>query len=471
MIRISENNRYFLNDNDPYFILADTAWMAFTNLTFLEFKNYVLYRKRQGFNALLIQNIPAFQDMPDNIKILPFKINKDGSYDLSKVNDKYFEQVKKKMEFLKANNMIAFICPVWVSYIQGSQIEKVFNCKGKQFKNFNDFKKFADYSVDFYKEYHPVWVIGGDAEMTGKGTNNFKYYSYLSKSIRKNCPKDMITAHVAGGQKIDNIYIENGYIDFYTFQSGHMYYNPDSLMSPYLLAQDYYNNYEVKPIFNAEPMYEAHGFGNRYGRHGADHVEKAFWYSVLGGANSGFTYGAHGIWMFYDGTGFNNEAWSLIPMKWKNALQLKGSDNVGLYKEIYEKYKMHLLIPQNNLELGPYKEIVAASTADKYEIVVYVPYMNYVILKGDYSIYNCTWLFFEDSLVQETTKGTLMSGKEILEIDEKKASLQKFRVKYSNELKDVKEVTYFNMPQHNCGALLILQKKQIGNISNLSGSQ
>lgn len=460
MYKADDTKRYFTQSGKPRFFLSDTAWMAFTNLEVDEFREYAGFRKSQGFDSLLIQNTPAFQDMPAKVKYFPFKVNPDGRYDLSFINPEYFEQVKRKMDILKALEMTAFIVPMWVSFIPGSQMEKVYDCSGKQFTDFKHYTDFIDYSVNFYKEYHPVWLIGGDAEMTGEGTTNYQYYSYLAEKIRRECPGDILSAHVAGGQKVDKIYADMGYIDFYTYQSGHMYNNFESLMSPNKMALDYYHNEKAMPIMNAEPMYEAHGFGNKFGRFTDYYVRRAFWYSVLGGAVSGFTYGAHGIWMFYDGSGFNNESWSLVPMKWRSAMKLKGSYDASRCKEIFEEYGMFDLVPDNSLNLTPYKEITAAASPDKSKIVLYTPYMNYMYVQGDLSGYDCTWYIFDRDEIKLNAEKTVVPGTKILADDEENAGLQKARVQYPEGLGSEKEVTLFEMPQFNCDGLLVCVKKR-----------
>ncbi|MMZ52468.1 beta-glucosidase [Paenibacillus polymyxa] len=53
-LSIAENKRYFMNEGNPFFYLADTVWSAFTNITLEEWAYYLDYRKSQGFNVLQI---------------------------------------------------------------------------------------------------------------------------------------------------------------------------------------------------------------------------------------------------------------------------------------------------------------------------------------------------------------------------------------------------------------------------------
>lgn len=403
MIIISDNNQYFLKDGKPYFLKLDTAWMAFTNLTLEEFEEYISFRSKQGYNGVLLQNTPALQDMTTHVKYQPFPQNLDGSFDFSRTNSEYFNMAVKKMEILENYGFTAFIVPMWVSFIPDSQMIELFDTRGKLFEDFELYKKFINFTINTYKGFHPVWLLGGDAILDDKNPTNFKYYSYMAEQIRIKCPEDLISAHVAGGSYIDKEYIDKNYIDFYTYQSGHMYREHSDLMSPVLLAQKYLTEYPIKPILNLEPMYEAHGYGNQFLRFDRYFLRRAFWYSVLSGANSGFAYGAHGIWMFYDGSGFTSESWSKLPLLWRNSLNLPGSYDVITSCKIFEEYNMFCLAPDQNINITGYEEIRTASSKDRDLIVSYTPVTQHIDFSIDLSEYRCRWYVLGENLVKDAS--------------------------------------------------------------------
>ena len=85
---IALSNDYLMKDGKPYFYLADTAWMAFSNLPLDDWDRYLTYRSLQGFNALQISILPITHDtsMSDE-NIEPFHKNATGGWDFTKFNE------------------------------------------------------------------------------------------------------------------------------------------------------------------------------------------------------------------------------------------------------------------------------------------------------------------------------------------------------------------------------------------------
>ncbi len=459
MFTFDKEKRYFLKDGKPHFFKLDTAWMALTNLTVQEFREYATFRKNQGYNGLLMQNTPAFQDMPKHVKYFPFVIREDGSYDLSKRNDAYFAQAKEKMKILRELDMTAFLVPMWVSFVPHSQMEKVFDCRGKQFESFEDYKNVVDFSIDLYKEFHPVWLIGGDAELTEENKTNWQYYSYMAEQIRRKCPDDLMSGHVAGGHYLGESYLKNGYIDFYTYQSGHMLSTLSQFYSPGRMAEKSWATEPKLPVMNLEPMYEAHGYGNRFGRFGAADVRRAFWFSVLHGAKAGFAYGAHGIWMFYDGSGFNNENWSKIPLNWRSALTLQGSYDMVASADLFERYDMFDLVPQRELCLTPYEEVAVAATLDLSKIVAYTTATTHLDFALDLTGYDCTWHLLDDKQMLDVPKVACKPGAEWIREYEALSEGQLQKLEFSEAYKAAPAISRVAMYQYNTDAVLVCVKK------------
>ncbi len=51
-ITVSQTQDYFIKDQKPFFYLGDTIWMAFSKLTIEKWKQYLCYRKTQGFTVI-----------------------------------------------------------------------------------------------------------------------------------------------------------------------------------------------------------------------------------------------------------------------------------------------------------------------------------------------------------------------------------------------------------------------------------
>ena len=79
-LEISSTQDYLVRDGKPFFYLADTAWMAFSNLPLSDWHRYLAYRKLQGFTALQISILPITHDTsmsPENID--PFLLDANGT--------------------------------------------------------------------------------------------------------------------------------------------------------------------------------------------------------------------------------------------------------------------------------------------------------------------------------------------------------------------------------------------------------
>jgi len=232
MFTISENQKYILKDGKPHFFRLDTAWMAFTNRTVEEFEEYVSFRAQQGYNGLLLQNTPALHDMTTHVKYQPFKTYEDGSYDFRVINEEYFRVAVQKLELMEKYKMTLFLSLMWMSFVPPSESEEYCTPVGKVLGDETLYHAFLEYSIETYKRFHPVWMIGGDAKLDQEHPIYLKYYGYMAQLIREKCPEDLITAHINDHSNLDPIYAQSGYVDFYTYQSGHSYNEHSDLMLP-----------------------------------------------------------------------------------------------------------------------------------------------------------------------------------------------------------------------------------------------
>ena len=457
MFKAHTSKRYFLKDGKPHFFVIDTAWMCLSNLTLNEFEEYAVFRAEQGFNAILIMNTPIYSDMSDNARYFPYEVREDGSFNLANINSDYFDLAEAKLGILNSLGITPLITVVSGAYIPGSNLADYFDCTGKQFECLEDFKKFADYTIMRYKKYNPIWMLGGDAVLND---TNYIHYKYIAEQIRKESPEDLITAHIAGGSFIDKRFVEAGFIDFYTYQSGHLLDNKEDLMSPATMAKACYNMDKKLPVINLEPMYEAHGFGNRFGRFDSFHLRRAFWYSVLSGANAGFTYGAHGIWTFFNHNAvFNNERWSKIPFNWRSAISLPGSYDIPYCSNLFRKYNMANIIPREDLNLTVYDEIMVAANEDMSLVVAYTPFTNEINLPLNLNEYNCKWYLLDDHKKIIRPEISMTSGEELCNVKMKISKGQKNTNDLPEKVKKAKLISSVNMYQYNCDAVLICVKK------------
>jgi hypothetical protein len=198
--------------------------------------------------------------------------------------------------------------------------------------------------------------------------------------------------HTNPNTDIPPVIRDNPLLDFYLFQSGHGGNETDL---PIRLAEKFVNYSVKRPVVNGEPCYEGHAYGWKYPRWSAFEVRQALWQSLLSGAKAGFTYGAHGIWMFqHKGMTFMHPEFSGLPFLWREALQFEGAWDVSWAKWLIENYNFSVLEPHQDLVDGP-EQIRAASSPDRSLIALYIPYAAKITIRHDLGAYK-TYLHLLD---------------------------------------------------------------------------
>jgi len=116
-ITISPTNDYFLRDGQPFFYLADTAWMAVSNLSVPEWDEYLDYRKEQGFTAVQISLLPILHDTSvSELNEFGFELI-NGKPDFSKINGAYFDKAATMVNMAYEHGINAVLMPLWCNYI------------------------------------------------------------------------------------------------------------------------------------------------------------------------------------------------------------------------------------------------------------------------------------------------------------------------------------------------------------------
>ena len=115
-LKISENGRYLTDQKGiPFLIVADVAWQLPRKLDPADVALYLDTRKKQVFNTILIQALPATPSSTS--KQNPF--SKDGN--LAKPNSNYFDHLEKIVIAAKERELnigIDAVPPGWYQFLQ-----------------------------------------------------------------------------------------------------------------------------------------------------------------------------------------------------------------------------------------------------------------------------------------------------------------------------------------------------------------
>jgi hypothetical protein len=382
-LKVSRTNDYLERDGKYFFYFADTIWSAFTAPNIAEWEEYLDFRRRQGFNALQINILPQWDASEHRAEFEPFEMGSNGRYLFSKPNAKYFDRACQMLGMARERGFTPALVLLWCNYVPetwGS--DKL----GKNVIAMDEIGPYVRYVLERFRQFDPIYMISGDTDF--QTPRAWSHYMAALKLVKELCPDSLTTMHI-GGERSDlpEEFVEAPELDFYTYQSSH---NLEGQHYAYHLAEAFMGKKVRKPIVNAEPCYEGHGYGGKYGRFTRFDVRLAVWQSLLSGAKAGVAYGAHGVWSFHrEGAGFASEAFSSVPFNFRDALRLEGAWDIGFAKWVFETFKLNDIWPAR-LVLNDMPEIRSALSEDNRRFLIYVPYAAPLRLNIDVSSYSVT---------------------------------------------------------------------------------
>lgn len=344
-LKIGKNQRHLAHLNDePFLWLADSWWHGMTSrFGFPEdFKVLTKDRKEKGFSVIQFAiGFPCDIDPFD-----PRGQNEAGDpWDTGfvSINPAYFDLVDERINYLIEEGLLPNIVGAWGYYIK--------------FAGVDNMKLHWEYLLARYSAYPVTWTLCGESTLAfysdlGDSWEHYRDrfrrdWSEVAEFIQTNDPYDrLLTVHPGPGVLIDGkppIY-DMTQIDFVMLQSGHEGYA--NLPKATRHFRESYKHYADKPVMHGEVCFEGmHGGGSR------EKVQRfLFWSNMMMGA-PGFSYGVEGIWQFNDigspfgkSPGGNN--WGNIP--WQTAMHYNGSAQLGIGKQILEKFEWWKLRPDND---------------------------------------------------------------------------------------------------------------------------
>jgi hypothetical protein len=338
----SSNQRYLLKNGQPFFWLGDTGWELFNRLTKEEAVAYFKKRSEQGFT--IIQAV-ALAELDGLVTA-----NRYGNAPLfnnnpETPNEKYFELVDWMIDKANEFNLNIALLPTW-----GDKYFKDSWGKGPEIFNEHNGAVYAAWLANRYKnKTNIIWVLGGDRDPHKKADEDF--WSAMGNAIMTATDnKAIISFHPqASDMGSAKWFHQQPWLAFNMFQNGHC-----RDREVYNRIETVYNLQPVKPVIDAEPIYEDHPVcfnEEQLGTSSAYDVRKFAYLSMFAGA-FGHTYGCHGVWQFYaqGRKGINNPHFY-----WSDALDLPGANQMKYLRMLLQSFPMEERIPsqqsitENNL--------------------------------------------------------------------------------------------------------------------------
>ena len=354
-------------DGTPFFILGDTWWAAGTNCfrwydddkqrplgPTAGFKDYVRYRKAQGFNLIGIiagwpnwetDGKPAQIHMNDAnhtvIRSAWLEFGKEGAKDISnegglpflfpgkvpgyedvfadvdRINPKYFDYLDRKIDYLNDRGFIAFI---EVSRRDASQAWK------KYYSWPDSYARYIEYIFARYQANHTILSpIHFDTPSGSIPASDFQPAIQMALDQHGPPPFGNLLSANANPSTLEN-WGEHSWVTLHQIGNRREH-------DFYWYLTEIYHALVPQPAINGEPYYsgynDARGKANGGYKFGAvggtprddQFVRSAMYGSFLSGAFAGQIYGAEGIWGADVQAAANPHMWEAF--QWNSAAQMK----------------------------------------------------------------------------------------------------------------------------------------------------
>ena len=289
-LSISENRRYLMEGDKPFFWLGDTAWLMLLKLDEDEIYTYLRNRKEKGYNVIQTVLIQSPQDVESSLA--------SGRKDVKK--SEYWEFVDRVLNMAEQMGLYIGLLPAWGSLVKSNIL------------NMETMRTYANFLGKRYQNRkNLIWILGGDV----RGDVGYDVFCLEGEILKSYNPERIIAYHPFGRTSSSLWFHNEPWLDMNLFQSGHRRYDQASLgewddnaEKETFFGEDNWKyvdrdlSYDiVKPTLDAEPSYEGipqglHNPRNPYWEEW-DVRRYAYW-SVFAGA-AGHTYGSNSIMQFY----------------------------------------------------------------------------------------------------------------------------------------------------------------------------
>lgn len=331
-LKVSENRRFLVTETgDPFFWLGDTAWELFHRLNREEAELYLKNRAERRYTviqAVVLAELDGLRD-PNAYGQLPLAVKNDPT----KPNEEYFKHVDWIVS--KANSLGLYIAmlPTWGNlWNHGDAVFTPENAR-----------VYGEWLGKRYQHAGLIWVLGGDRPV--QNDTHREIIRAMARGIGKgDGGAHLITFHPPGGAGSAQWFHNEPWLDFNMRQNGHV----AEYSGRYDQTRTDYNRTPVKPVLDAEPIYEDHpvSFDPRNLGHSiAADVRRPLYWDLFGGG-FGHTYGHHSVWQMWT----PQRAPRNFPlMPWREAIMQPGAAQMQHARALLESRPFLTRIPADDV--------------------------------------------------------------------------------------------------------------------------
>lgn len=374
-LRVSDNKRYLVtSDDQPFFYLGDTAWELFHRLSRTEADQYLEDRASKGFTviqAVALAELDGLNDPnPNGYRPLlnhdPTKPDvKDGA------DNDYWDDVDYMVGKANGLGMVIGFLPTW-----GDKWNKKWGAGPEIFTPENA-EQYGEWLGRRYRDAKVIWILGGDRPV--ENDTHRAIIERMAQGLRKgDGGRHLQTFHPTGGSGSSQYFHDADWLDFNMRQNGHV----TEFTGRYSQTKVDYDRTPIKPVIDAEPIYEDHPVSfkaNEFGHSISSDVRRPLYWDLFLGA-FGHTYGHHSVWQMWS-TEKNPVNNPLMP--WTTAIQQPGAAQMQYGRRLIESRPFLSRIPADDVLVtdrvptnvpgaGRYQFVATRDEAGRYAMV-YAP--------------------------------------------------------------------------------------------------
>lgn len=364
-LRLSDDRRYLIHeDGTPFFWLADTAWNGVIKSTLDEWREYLSFRRRQGFTVIQFV-LTHWRGGPyDRLGERAY----EGDKRIKRLNVGFFRRIDPKFSMLNEYGFVAAPVLLWAI---SDEISPGYRLSDE------DALLLARYLVARYGAYVVVWILAGDGDYRGEKAERWRR---IGRALFQGKRRQPVTMHPAGRHWVLQEFIGEEWFDIVGYQSGHGVDEEDLRWLCFGPPSRDWMLKPPRPFINLEPNYEMH-LAYRILKPITPHmVRRAAYWSLLIAPTAGVSYGTNGVWYWAEKseTPFAHPN-AGVARPWWEAMRLPGAEDMGRLKQIFTELPWWLLQPDPGLlteqpGLEKVERFIAASRSLDGELaVIYTP--------------------------------------------------------------------------------------------------
>jgi len=356
-LKVSSNDRYLITEEGaPFFWLADTAWQLFHRCDREEADMYLEKRASQGFNVIQAVALAEIDGLntPNPYGFTPLFNNDPGQPNVA-----YFEHVDYIIKKADELGLYIALLPTW-----GDKVDKKGWGVGPEVFNPENARIFGEWLGNRYKDYdNIIWIIGGDRNPR-ENSEDVELWNQMAEGIAAAAggyDNTLMSFHPQPKEKggSSTWFHKQEWLDFNMHQTGHC-----ANQGTYNHIEHDYNLTPIKPVLDAEPLYEDHPNcfnAKELGHSVPEDIRRIMYWNVFAGA-FGQTYGCHDVWQMYKE---DKEPINQPLRPWPVALDLPMANQVKHLKQLMLSRPFLNRIPDQSIINGPQEENTHYKTATR----------------------------------------------------------------------------------------------------------